>query len=106
MDEIFITLFRLSSLFSRHDLVVHELAQSHSYDLTLLLDVDVPWVDDPIRYAQDDRLGFMTRFVEKLSEFNRPFVRLSGDWDNRFEIASQKVESILASQTERLFWRP
>jgi NadR type nicotinamide-nucleotide adenylyltransferase len=65
------------------------------YDLTLLLDVDVPWVADPVRYLPDDRVGFLRRCRGELEARGRRYVLVSGGWEQRFASACRAVEQLL-----------
>lgn len=73
-------------------------AAKQQYDLTLLLGVDVPWVNDNQRYFpnQVDRESFFARCRERLDEQRRPYVVIEGDWDARFESAVAAVNQLLA----------
>ncbi len=75
---------------------IREAADRRSYDLYLLLDVDVPWVSDRQRYLPEERQSFLDRCVKELESRNRPFLKLSGDWDARFNKAVEAVERLLA----------
>ena len=48
------------------------------YDLTLLCDVDLPWVADRVRYLPDDRRGFFDRCVTALRAADRRYVVIRG----------------------------
>src|SRR5262245_9256154 len=84
-------------LFGRCPEWVAEQAEQRSYDLYLLLDVDVPWVADVARYLPEDRVAFFARCREELDQRGRRYVHLRGDWDRRFELARQAVEALLGS---------
>lgn len=66
-----------------HDAIL-VLAQSRHYDLTILCDVDVPWVDDVVRYLPDDRQAFLKDYQRLLEVSQRPYVLLSGTWEERW----------------------
>lgn len=72
-----------------------ELAQSRRYDLTLLLDVDLPWVSDSIRLFADRRAWHFNRLQELLESQNRPYVVISGNFEERFERAVEAVNDVL-----------
>lgn len=74
-----------------------EQAAARRYDLTLLTDVDVPWVPDPVRYLPDDRAPFFARCEAALREHQRPYVTLRGSWDERFSQARGAIEALLAA---------
>jgi NadR type nicotinamide-nucleotide adenylyltransferase len=69
-----------------------------SYDLTLLCDIDCPWEDDGQRYFPDRprRELFFSLCKDTLDRLKRPYVRLSGNWDDRFETAYAAVDELLA----------
>jgi len=75
---------------------IEEQARARRYDLTLLTDVDVPWVPDPIRYLPDDRRPFFDRCEAALREHQRPYVVIRGSWDERFAAACRAIDALLA----------
>ncbi len=84
------------ALFGAVDTEVRAAGDAASYDLTLLTDVDVPFVPDPVRYLPDERASFFARCEEALTARGRPFVRLRGSWDERFAAACAAVDTLLA----------
>ncbi|HEX8200842.1 MAG TPA: AAA family ATPase [Isosphaeraceae bacterium] len=74
---------------------IAEEARSAKYDLTLLLDVDVPWVDDSQRYLPHLRREFFDRCRAALDAVGRRYVVIRGDWAERFASACTVVETIL-----------
>ncbi len=68
------------------------------YHLTLLTDVDLPWVADPVRYLPDDRADFLARCEARLSAEGRRFVTIRGD---RLTAAIAAIDALLA---EPLRW--
>lgn len=73
------------------------LAAERRYDLTLLLDVDVPWTSDPLRDRPDQRAELHALFLHTLAAHGqRPFVRLAGAWDAREAAAREAVDALLA----------
>ncbi|MBF0291229.1 MAG: AAA family ATPase [Nitrospinae bacterium] len=70
-------------------------AERRRYDLYLLMDVDTPWVDDPQRFAPDNREEFLGRFERELASRGRPYVKISGSWDERLERAEIAVDALL-----------
>jgi HTH-type transcriptional repressor of NAD biosynthesis genes len=75
---------------------IRQVAASRHYDLHLLLDVDVPWVDDQQRYLPHARQEFFAHCQRALEEASRPYVIIRGAWQERFDRACQAVERILA----------
>jgi NadR type nicotinamide-nucleotide adenylyltransferase len=80
------------TLFGACDPWIRARAEERAYDLHLLLDVDVPWVPDPVRYRPHDRRGFFARFEEALRRGGRAYVVVRGDWEERFRRAVSSVE--------------
>ena len=70
-------------------------ADQHSYDLTLLLDVDVPWVDDNQRHFPERRRELFDRFKAVFSAQPGELVVLSGDFDARRAQAVAAVEALM-----------
>ncbi len=70
-------------------------AQARRYDLTLLLDVDVPWVGDCVRYLPDERRSFFARCEAALEAAERPYVIIRGSWEERFSSACAAVNALI-----------
>ncbi len=74
------------------------LAAARRYDLTLLLDVDVPWTSDPLRDRPAQRAELHALFLRTLEAHGqRPFVRIAGSWAERESAARAAVDALLAS---------
>ncbi|MEM9252006.1 MAG: AAA family ATPase [Planctomycetota bacterium] len=76
---------------------VTQCADARHYDLTLLLDVDVPWVDDDQRFlaAPDERRAFFDRCERALAGRGRRCVKIDGGWEARFGRAVEAIESLV-----------
>jgi HTH-type transcriptional regulator, transcriptional repressor of NAD biosynthesis genes len=61
--------------------------------LYLLLDIDVPWVADPIRDRGNQRREMHALFRGMLERYALPFVTIGGSWDERLERAVSAVEA-------------
>jgi len=68
------------------------------YDLTLLMDVDVEWVDDCQRFLrrEEQRQAFFDRCREALEAHGRPYVIVRGSWNERLSRARAAVRTVLA----------
>lgn len=75
------------------DTAAHEM----NYDLYLVTDIDVPWVDDNQRFFKDERQEFMEHCLQALQACHRPYIMISGSWEERFARAVQAVENLLAT---------
>ena len=85
-------------LYEKCDERVYSLAAEHKYDLYLLLDVDVPWVADEVRYLPENRRDFFMKFEEKLKKEGRRYQVIKGDWDERFAQAAEYCGRLLKGE--------
>jgi len=90
-----VTLIWSETLFEDVAPEVAELAAKQTYDLTLLLDIDVPWVNDPIRYLPDNRRAFHARCRSALEQNGRVFIEISGNWETRWTTAKNAVQALI-----------
>ena len=65
------------------------------YHLTLLCDVDVPFVSDAVRYLPHARREFFDACRDTLIAHDRPFITLSGSWEERWTQAIHACESLI-----------
>lgn len=86
------------ALFGRCDERIAAEAQQRRYDLTLLLDVDVPWVADEVRYLPGERRSFFERCRDALERHGRPYVIIRGTWAERWASALGAVEKVVAAR--------
>ena len=91
-------------LFGRCDDQLRHWASSVQYDLTLLLEPDVPWVADSVRYTPNDRWAFHRRLVDTLNQYKRPYEIINGDWSERLIKAKQRVHQLMDAKRLSLFW--
>ncbi len=75
---------------------LEEIARARTYDLYLLLNVDVPWVKDPVRYLPDERRSFFERCRTRLEREERRYIIIEGPWAEREARAQAAVEAILS----------
>ena len=81
-------------LYDRCDPKIIEIAQKHCYHCTLLLDVDVPWVADEVRYLPTKGKAFFAACRAELSTAKRQFIIIRGSWDERWQQAKKAVEEL------------
>ncbi len=67
----------------------------HKYDLHLLLDIDIPWVDDGTREFPKLRQFHFDRIQEELESRNINYVLISGNYEARFEKAVAAVDALM-----------
>jgi len=77
---------------------LEQLADSRRYDLYLLLDIDVPWVNDGQRYFPDaaPRRAIFEQCEQELKRRNRPYVKVTGNWEERPKSAIGAIDRLLA----------
>lgn len=73
---------------------LREEAAARRYELTLLLDADVPWVADPVRYLPKEGKDFFERCRKALEGAGRRTVVLRGGWEERLKAAAAAVEAL------------
>ncbi len=73
---------------------VEEKADEREYDLYLLLDIDVPFVEDWQRPDAHSRQYFLERFKAELDLRKRNYVLISGSYDERFERAIKAIDAL------------
>ncbi|PST85279.1 NadR [Pedobacter yulinensis] len=81
--------------------VVLEALPQRQYDFYVLLDIDLPWADDPLRDFPHLREHFMTIWHKELQALNANYVVVGGI-ETRLENAISAVNRFLASQNIRL----
>lgn len=82
-------------LYKRVDDSIASIAARQKHDLYLLLDVDVPWVNDPQRHLPQERETFLASCKQKLTEQGRPYVLISGTFEERLQKAIKAVQELL-----------
>ncbi|MGK7905619.1 MAG: AAA family ATPase [Synechococcus sp.] len=83
-------------LFDRCPNWIRAEADRRTYDLYLVTDCDVPWVEDCQRNHPHQREWFRDRCIRELEQRDRSFVLLSGTWEQRFLGACQAVNRFFA----------
>ncbi|MDB4907735.1 MAG: Transcriptional regulator [Gemmatimonadetes bacterium] len=84
------------------DIVTHgrprwltDAARARHYDLTFLLDCDVPWVDDGTRVLRDERASHFERLFEELSLAKRGFLVINGSFDQRLQAMTSAITALI-----------
>jgi HTH-type transcriptional repressor of NAD biosynthesis genes len=71
-------------------------ARARRYDLVLLLDGDVPWMDDGTRVLGPRRREHTAQLRAELEAARRDFVLVSGNYRQRLALAMRAVEALIA----------
>jgi len=77
--------------------VVEEI-KSRKYDLYLLLDIDLPWQDDPLRDFPTEREHFMKVWKAELEAINANYQIISGTDQDRLQKGLQTCQSFIRTQ--------
>lgn len=72
-------------------------AATRRADLYLLLDVDVPFVADPVRTPEAHRHELLARFRQTLERFGARWEVVSGSWEERYERAVALIDALSSS---------
>jgi len=95
-DTTFITVKIWSDeMFGSTPQVVLDALPHHPYDLYLLLDIDLPWQDDPLRDFPHMREHFMGIWHNELKELNANYTVISGTGPERYNKAVEAVDGFL-----------
>lgn len=70
---------------------------NHQYDLILLMDIDLPWKEDPQREHPDKRAYFFSRFRDELHKAGKSYSVVSGRGEERFQNALHIISNYLRS---------
>lgn len=76
-----------------------DVARARRYDLVLLLDDDVPWIDDGTRVLARRRVEHTARIRAELEAAGRAFVVVAGSYEQRLALAARAVDDLLATPT-------
>lgn len=71
-----------------------EESQGKQYDFTLLMDIDLPWEDDPLREHPHQREELFQKYLEVLQQSKRPFAIVRGNGDDRIQNAIQLIAEL------------
>lgn len=73
-------------------------AKKHKYDMFFLTDVDVPWEADDLRDRPEDRQKTLTFFEDALIRYNKPYIKISGNQEERKIKAVTIVNQLIKSK--------
>lgn len=101
-DTMFLTIkVWCDHLFGNTPPEVHEALKIHQYDFYLLMDIDLPWEDDPLRDFPDLREHFMKVWHHELQAIGASYTVISGLGEERFANALAAVQLFLAKAQSR-----
>ena len=95
-DTTFITVKIWSDhMFGETPQEVLEELPTHPYDLYLLMDIDLPWQDDPLRDFPHMREHFMDVWHKELKSLDADYHLISGSDEERLKNATDKIDNAL-----------
>lgn len=95
-DTTFITVKIWSDqMFGKAPQEVLDELPKHPYDFYLLMDIDLPWEDDPLRDFPNLREHFMEIWHRELQELNANYTVISGQGEKRFKNAVTAIDEFL-----------
>lgn len=95
-DTTFITVKIWSDhMFGKSPQEVLDALPNHSYDLYLLMDIDMPWEEDPLRDFPHLREHFMEVWHEELKSLNASYAVISGSGEKRLLHAIEAIDTFL-----------
>jgi NadR type nicotinamide-nucleotide adenylyltransferase len=95
-DTTFLTVKIWSdAFFGKSPEIVLDALPKHSYDFYVLLDIDLPWEDDPLRDFPNQREHFMEIWHNELQQLGASYKVVSGLGEERFKNAVQVIDEFL-----------
>jgi len=79
-----------------HSFILEQLAK-RTYDLYLLCNIDLPWVEDELREYPDEksRMELYHIYKDILVNQNTPWVEISGNYEERLQTGVSAVDAVL-----------
>lgn len=95
-DTTFITVKIWSdAFFGQTPQIVLDALQKYPYDFYVLLDIDLPWQDDPLRDFPNQRAHFMEVWHKELNALGAKYKVVSGLGEDRFKNAVEVIDEFL-----------
>ncbi|TRZ46399.1 AAA family ATPase [Robertkochia solimangrovi] len=82
------------------DPLLEKYAILNEYDIYFLTYIDVPWVADDLRDKPEEREEMFEAFRNSLDRYNKPYVILKGDADERLNTAINHINNILKAHDD------
>jgi len=80
------------------DPILDKFAIENTYDLYFLTYIDTPWEADDLRDKPNQRIQMFNAFESALKKYNRPYVLLKGDKDERLEKAIRHIDELIKNK--------
>ena len=76
------------------DPLLEKYALQNTYDLYLLTNIDIPWEADDLRDKPDERQEMFDYFKDTLEKYNKNFITLNGDKNERLKTAIAHIQKL------------
>lgn len=83
--------------YGRVDAKIKSAVQQHQYDFYLVLDIDIPWEEDPLRENPEQRAELLELYLAKCRKYNFPHALISGTGSARLQNAHRAVRHLFDS---------
>jgi nicotinamide riboside kinase len=93
--DLLSTMVYCAHYFGRCPPWIEDAARARQPDLYLLLDIDIPWLPDPVRDRGESREEMQALFRGAVERTGVPFVLIAGDEETRFARATQSIAALL-----------
>lgn len=77
------------------DPILDKYAIENSYDLYFLTYIDTPWEPDDLRDKPNERFQMFNAFEETLKKYQKPYILLKGNKEERFTLAIKEIDKLL-----------
>ena len=89
-----------TQIYSQHYLgvippILYEIENKTSYDLYFLMNIDTPWIADPLRDLGERRDEMMNIFKTELDKRNIPYIPIQGNYEQREKLVVEAINSLL-----------
>mgnify|MGYP001205535389 CR=1 FL=1 len=78
--------------------LLEQAAIKNTYDLYLLTYIDTLWVADDLRDRPKQRLEMFQAFKKTLDDYNRPYILVKGNKEDRLKKATEAIDKIIAQK--------
>ncbi|MBU3599022.1 ATP-binding protein [Polynucleobacter sp. 30F-ANTBAC] len=86
-------------IFGQADALVDQIAELNDYDLTLLTEIDLPWVSDGVQRDGPEIQAAVHQLIEsRLQKLEIPYLKISGSTRDRTQKAQEFVGNWLSQQ--------
>lgn len=77
---------------------IEDALSASKYDLYLLMNIDLPWENDPLREHPHRREELFNRYTHALQTAHIPFITISGSYHTRLKSAISAIDVLLAQE--------